>query len=247
MLGSKRLGANQLCPCFWSDSSSPVCAAAFFGLVIINSMNLDTHQRIGLGVAIVGFAYLVGATVHRLNNAPESITVSKLLYPTPTTVTSPLAQEKEKPKNMPEKPKGSDRSVKIGDGNIIKDSPIITGDVKVVDPGRIITQAAGDAAVSALSTYKNTTFMISAGTGSSEPRKLAEQIMAILVDAEWAPKQRSIVPLSGVNFSGVLIYYSKDCMPAAKALETALRAAGLSATANPGPSDLVKVDVLSKP
>jgi len=42
-----------------------VCAAAFYGLVITNAMGFDLHQRIGLGLVLIGAAYFLGHTAYK--------------------------------------------------------------------------------------------------------------------------------------------------------------------------------------
>ncbi len=82
-----------------------VCAAAFFGLVINNTMTLDLHQRIGLGVALVGMAYFLGHTV------------SKKHTPTPPVLVQPAS-------DVPAKPtKASGDAETSG-----SESPAVTGD-----------------------------------------------------------------------------------------------------------------------
>jgi hypothetical protein len=147
----------------------------------------------------------------------------------------------------------TDRSVRIGDGNTITDSPIITGDVHIGDPGRAISQSDGEAAVSELAAYKGTRFVIHASMGTSEPDKFARQIMEILIDAEWAPKQRSVIPsmsafAGGPPPPGILILTTEALMPAATALVKVLRKVDPSVLCqNNGREDIVKISVLPKP
>ena len=42
-----------------------LCAGAFLGFVVNNGMGLDVHQRIGLGIALVGIAYFLGHTAYK--------------------------------------------------------------------------------------------------------------------------------------------------------------------------------------
>ena len=86
-----------------------VCAAAFFGLVINNSMSLDLHQRIGLGVALVGMAYFLGSTVQ------------KKLPTTPPALVQPASENPAKsPKRTGDaKTSGSESPAVTGDQNSV--------------------------------------------------------------------------------------------------------------------------------
>src|ERR1017187_2399234 len=48
-----------------------LCAGAFLGLIINNGMGLDIHQRIGLGIALVGTAYFLGHTAYKAKPIPS--------------------------------------------------------------------------------------------------------------------------------------------------------------------------------
>lgn len=53
-----------------------VCAAAFYGLIINNTMSLDLHQRISLGVALVATAYFLGHTSYKNPRTTSAPTVA---------------------------------------------------------------------------------------------------------------------------------------------------------------------------
>ncbi len=55
-----------------------VCAAAFFGLVINNTMSFNPLQRIGLGTALVGVSLFLGATVYK---ATQPATIAPIEQP----------------------------------------------------------------------------------------------------------------------------------------------------------------------
>ena len=53
-----------------------LCAAAFLAFVLNNGMSLDIHQRIGLGITLVGLAYFLGHTAYKkpkLSTAPQTV------------------------------------------------------------------------------------------------------------------------------------------------------------------------------
>jgi hypothetical protein len=55
-----------------------LCAAAFLALVLVNGMGLNIHQRIGLGVTLVGAAYFLAHTVERIKDqAPANPLAAK--------------------------------------------------------------------------------------------------------------------------------------------------------------------------
>lgn len=84
-----------------------VCATAFYGLIINNTMGLDIHQRISLGIVLVGAAYFLGHTAHKGNR------------PAPITITAP----KDAPTVSGNASSGGDHSVaNTGNGNTIKQS-----------------------------------------------------------------------------------------------------------------------------
>lgn len=84
-----------------------VCATAFYGLIINNTMGLDIHQRISLGIVLVGAAYFLGHTAHKGNR------------PAPITNTAP----KDAPTVNGNASSGGDHSVaNTGNGNTIKQS-----------------------------------------------------------------------------------------------------------------------------
>jgi tRNA_anti-like len=49
-----------------------LAAGAFLGSVIYNGMGLDVHQRIGLGIALVGTAYFLGHTAYKPKATPAT-------------------------------------------------------------------------------------------------------------------------------------------------------------------------------
>jgi len=49
-----------------------VCATAFYGIVFANAMQIDIHYRIGIGITLVGFAYILGHAVHTSNSVARS-------------------------------------------------------------------------------------------------------------------------------------------------------------------------------
>ena len=112
----------------WTESIVPifierflivVCAAAFYGLVITNSMNFDGIQRLGLGCALVGAALFLGATAykqtHKIVGVPAAASPSPAINQSATDSTcsnakagkdvaincSPPKENKDAPKPSP--------------------------------------------------------------------------------------------------------------------------------------------------
>jgi hypothetical protein len=98
---------ESIVPIFIERFLIVVCAAAFYGLVVNNTMGLDVHQRIGLGVILVGAAYLLGHTAYKQR---------------PTNVPVPAATAPAEPSHASgdAKTTGSQSPAVTGDGNNIK-------------------------------------------------------------------------------------------------------------------------------
>jgi hypothetical protein len=66
---------ESIVPVFIERFLMVVCAAAFYGFVLNNAMSLDIHQRISLGLVLVGAAYFLGHTsykkVHPVSPSPS--------------------------------------------------------------------------------------------------------------------------------------------------------------------------------
>lgn len=93
----ERVWYESVVPVFLERFLLTVCAAAFFGLIVVNSMNLDGPQRISLGIAIIAAAYFVGHTVHKFNQAKSP------LLPIKAAVSTPIAPQ-EQPAPAPSVP-----------------------------------------------------------------------------------------------------------------------------------------------
>lgn len=76
-------GDEIIVPIFIERFLLVVCAAVLMTSVVGNGMKLDIHQRIGLGIAIVGVAYLLAATVYRKPKPPESVGPAVVTTPAP--------------------------------------------------------------------------------------------------------------------------------------------------------------------
>lgn len=87
-----------------------LCAAAFLGFVINNGMSLDIHQRVGLGVALVGLAYFFGHTAYKkTHTTPPALVQPAVTVPAETLKKSGDAETS-----------GSNSPAVTGDGNVIK-------------------------------------------------------------------------------------------------------------------------------
>lgn len=82
-----------------------ICVAAFYGIVVINTMSLNVHQRIGLGMVLVGAAYFFGHTTYK---KPEP-------HPAPSTLVQPSAA----PKTGDATANGDHSIANTGNGNTI--------------------------------------------------------------------------------------------------------------------------------
>jgi hypothetical protein len=51
-----------------------VCAAAFYGLVVTNNMNMDAARRVCLGIALVATALFLGLTSYKPNRGSSQAT-----------------------------------------------------------------------------------------------------------------------------------------------------------------------------
>jgi hypothetical protein len=95
-----------------------VCAAAFYGLVITNTMSFNGLQRIGLGCTLIGVALFLGATVHKqahphasaqppsppaaINQSASSSPCSNVIAGKNVTISCPPSSEnKDAPKPRP--------------------------------------------------------------------------------------------------------------------------------------------------
>jgi hypothetical protein len=67
-----------------------VCAAAFYGIVISNTMQIDIQYRIGIGLTLLGIAYILGHAVYTTNH-PNKTAVSA------STDGSPDQKDKSQP------------------------------------------------------------------------------------------------------------------------------------------------------
>jgi hypothetical protein len=78
-----------------------LCAGAVLGFVINNGMGLDIHQRIGLGIALVGIAYFLGHTAYKAKLMPSIQTQSPTdVVAIPKSVTAPAPLNPEMPKQI---------------------------------------------------------------------------------------------------------------------------------------------------
>ena len=68
---AERIWVTVIVPVFLERFLLVVCAAAFYGIVILNSMQIDGHYRAGVGLILVGLAYVLGHTVYRTNQAAK--------------------------------------------------------------------------------------------------------------------------------------------------------------------------------
>jgi hypothetical protein len=84
-----------------------LCAGAFLGFVINNGMGLDVHQRIGLGVALVGAAYFLGHTAYKAKQLPPTPAKSEPATEPPATPASHEARLKTGPAPPQQVPKSS--------------------------------------------------------------------------------------------------------------------------------------------
>ena len=64
-----------------------VCAAAFYGMVITNTMSFNGLQRIGLGCALVGIALFLGATAYKQTQPKVSTLPTTINQPAPAPAT----------------------------------------------------------------------------------------------------------------------------------------------------------------
>ena len=82
---AERLWFEAIMPVFLERFLLVVCTAAFYGVVISNSMQIDGHYRASIGIVLVGIAYILGHTVHRTNQAAQqaSTTAAQVPFPAP--------------------------------------------------------------------------------------------------------------------------------------------------------------------
>lgn len=82
-----RKWGESIVPVFIERFLIVVCAAAFYGLIVNNSMNLNSLQRAGLGMALVGVALFLGATVSK--SGQSNVAAPKAAPPSINTTTGP--------------------------------------------------------------------------------------------------------------------------------------------------------------
>ena len=61
-----------------------VCATAFYGLIINNTMGLDKHQRISLAIALIAIAYFLGHTAYKRPKTQQPAVATTLQASPPT-------------------------------------------------------------------------------------------------------------------------------------------------------------------
>jgi hypothetical protein len=77
---------NSAVPVWLERFALVVLAAAFGGIVILNSLKMDGIQRTGIGIAIFGLSIYIAQTIHTFNQ-------SKTITPTPPPAARSSSQE----------------------------------------------------------------------------------------------------------------------------------------------------------
>jgi hypothetical protein len=99
---------NSAVPVWLERFALVVLAAAFGGIVILNTLKLDGIQRTGIGIAILGLSIYIAQTIHLLNQSKAAmapvVATSPVIHkdnPPPETVQLPKKSPKKQPKARP--------------------------------------------------------------------------------------------------------------------------------------------------
>jgi hypothetical protein len=123
---AERSWYESVVPTFLERFLLSVCAAAFLGFVINNGMGLDFHQRLGLGIALVGVAYFLSHTAYKskpISSAPvQSMPATSATTPTidhkispavPPVVTRSIVTQHSTGSNSPNVSAGDNARIEI--------------------------------------------------------------------------------------------------------------------------------------
>lgn len=91
-------------PVFLERFVLPILAALIVGVILLNPFKFDRQQQLSLLLAVVGFAYFVGYTLHK----------NKTLAPAQTSASDPVAPPK---RSGDASTSGPNSPANTGDGN----------------------------------------------------------------------------------------------------------------------------------
>jgi uncharacterized membrane protein len=97
---AERIWYDSAVPVFLERFILPALATVLIGVILLNPLKFDWQQQISLAIAVVALAYFVGHTVHRTNEARDTLNP-------PTRITGPATTS------------GPDSPAITGDGNTL--------------------------------------------------------------------------------------------------------------------------------
>jgi hypothetical protein len=68
----RKIWYEEIVPVFLERFLLAVLATVFAGVVIFNTMQIDGHYRIGIGVVLMGMAYIIGHAVYQSSQKARS-------------------------------------------------------------------------------------------------------------------------------------------------------------------------------
>jgi hypothetical protein len=225
-------------------------------------MGLDIHQRIGLGVALVGTAYFLGHTAYKSKPVPFAQSRSELISRTPPDprTDTPNPELSAKPKEVKAKrtaahkqsvpPPIINQSAPGGIASVAMPGSTVENKVTNVNqppPDRTIDEARVTRMIDILSTARGTAIVLTLIQGGSTPREtnaLFAQILGVFEKSGWAVTQSyvgiifaaSIPPLDYDPNLGIHLFAKEPSLAERRLVAEALGASGLSFESHDRPS-----------
>jgi hypothetical protein len=162
---------NSAVPVWLERFALVVLAAAFGGIVILNSLKMDGMQRTGIAMAILGLSIYIAQTIHIFNQ-------SKAVTPAPPPVSAPLIQPSQpQSNNQRDVPPKKERKLPASEQPLLR----ILSEEQIASLGASLQLATGNRISITVITEND-----------PETQQLAKQIVTAFQNAKWQISQKII-------------------------------------------------------